>query len=74
MKFSENTLTVLKNFSNINSGVVLNAGKVQKTMSSERSILLEATLEDDIPQQFGIYDLNQFLGNITTLKIRILYL
>lgn len=68
MKFSENTLTVLKNFSNINSGVVLNSGKVQKTMSSERSILLEATLDDDIPQQFGIYDLNQFLGNITTLK------
>lgn len=68
MKFSENTLSVLKNFATINSGVVLNPGKVQKTMSSERSILLEATFEDDIPQQFGIYDLNNFLGNITTLR------
>lgn len=68
MKFSENTLAVLKNFATINSGVVLNPGQVQKTMSSERSILLEAKLEDDIPSQFGIYDLNQFLGNITTLR------
>ena len=68
MKLSENALTVLKNFSSINSGVVLNAGKVQKTISPEKSILVEATLEDDVPSKFGIYDLNQFLGNLTTLR------
>lgn len=68
MNLSENTLAVLKNFSTINSGVVLNSGKTQKTISPEKSILVEATLEDNIPSQFGIYDLNQFLGNVTTLK------
>lgn len=68
MKLSENTLSVLKNFAAINSGVVLNSGKTQKTISPEKSILVEATLEDDIPNQFGIYDLNQFLGNVTTLR------
>ena len=68
MKFSENTLSVLKNFASINSGVVLKAGKVQKTISPEKSILVEATLDDLIPSDFGIYDLNQFLGNVTTLK------
>lgn len=68
MKFSEQTLSVLKNFATINSGVVLNKGRVQKTISPEKSILVEATLEDDIPTQFGIYDLNQFLGILTTLK------
>lgn len=68
MKFSENTLSVLKNFASINSGVVLKAGKVQKTISPEKSILVEATLDHDIPSDFGIYDLNQFLGNVTTLK------
>lgn len=68
MKLSENTLAVLKNFASINSGVVLNKGKVQKTISPEKSILVEAILEDDIPSKFGIYDLNQFLGNVTTLK------
>ena len=68
MKLSENTLSVLKNFASINSGVVLNNGKVQKTISPEKSILVEAILEDDIPSKFGIYDLNQFLGNVTTLR------
>ena len=68
MKLSENTLAVLKNFASINSGVVLNAGKVQKSISPEKSILVEAQLEDDIPSKFGIYDLNQFLGNVTTIR------
>ena len=68
MKFSENTLAVLKNFASINSGVVLKAGQVQKTISPEKSILVEATLEDNLGSDFGIYDLNQFLGNVTTLK------
>lgn len=68
MKLSENTLAVLKNFASINSGVVLKSGQVQKTISPEKSILVEATLEDNLNSDFGIYDLNQFLGNVTTLK------
>lgn len=67
MKLSENTLSVLKNFSAINSGLVLQKGNVQKTISPEKSILVEVNLEDAIPEQFGIYDLNQFLGNVSTL-------
>ena len=68
MKLSENTLSTLKNFAAINSGVVLAAGPSQRTISPEKSILVEATIDDDIPTQFGIYDLNQFLGNLTTLR------
>jgi hypothetical protein len=68
MKLSENTLSVLKNFSAINSGLVLQKGNVQKTISPEKSILVEVELEDSLPEQFGIYDLNQFLGNISTLN------
>jgi hypothetical protein len=68
MKFSDKTLAVLKNFASINSGVVLKSGQTQKTISPEKSILVEATLEDNVPSDFGIYDLNQFLGNVTTLK------
>lgn len=68
MKLNENTLSVLKNFSAINSGLVLQKGKIQKTISPEKSILVEAELDDTIPDEFGIYDLNQFLGNISTLS------
>lgn len=68
MKLNEKTLAVLKNFSSINTGVVLNEGRKQKTMSADKAILVEAELEDVIPGEFGIYDLPQFLGNITTLQ------
>lgn len=68
MKLSENALNVLKNFSAINSGLVLRQGKVQKTMAPDKAILVEVELEDTIPSEFGIYDLNQFLGNISTLN------
>ena len=68
MKLSDNTLAVLKNFASINSGVVLKPGKAQRTISPEKSILVEASIEDDIPSEMGIYDLNQFLGIITTLR------
>jgi hypothetical protein len=68
MKLSEQTLAVLKNFSTVNSGVVLKPGTKQKTISAEKSILVEAELDNITDHEFGIYDLNQFLGNVTTLK------
>lgn len=67
MKLSEHTLAILKNFASINSGVVLRKGSIQKTIHHEQSIFLEAKIEDVLPEKFGIYDLNEFLGNITTL-------
>jgi hypothetical protein len=67
MKLSEFTLEVLKNFSTINSGVVLKSGNVQRTISPEKTVLAEAEVTENVPNDFGIYDLNQFLGNVTTL-------
>lgn len=68
MKLSENTLNILKNFSEINSGIVLKQGNIQRTMSPTKTILAEVILEDNFPMTFGIYDLSQFLGNISTLN------
>lgn len=67
MKLSENTLAILKNFAAINSGIVLQKGNVLKTIHPEQTILAEAQIEDTLPEKFGIYDLNQFLGNVTAL-------
>ena len=67
MKLSEKTIEALKNFAAINSGVVLRSGNVQSTISTEQTIWVEVTLEDTFNIDFGIYDLNQFLGTITTL-------
>lgn len=68
MQISDFTLSILKNFSTINSGIVLQPGKNQKTLSPEENILAEAELDIDFPSKFGIYDLNQFLGNISTMN------
>ena len=67
MKLSDNALSTLKNFATINSGVVLHPGKIQRTWAADTSILVEVELDDDFPITFGIYDLNQFLGCVTTL-------
>ena len=68
MNLNERTLSVLKNFATINSGIVIRKGTVQKTISPEQTILVEVTLEDSFPENFGVYDLNQFLGNVGTLN------
>lgn len=68
MKLSEFTMTALKNFSTINDGIVLYPGSLIKTVNEEETIWAEAEVEDAFPAEFGIYDLNNFLGNITTLN------
>jgi hypothetical protein len=62
MKLSNETLTVLKNFSTINQGIQFKQGKKLTTVSSSKTVLAQANLNDEFPQEFCIYDLNQFLS------------
>jgi hypothetical protein len=62
MKLSEQTLTVLKNFANINSGIEFKKGNKIATMSGGKTVLARATVKDEFPETFCIYDLNQFLS------------
>ena len=62
MKLSNETLNVLKNFAGINSGIEFKSGNKLSTISSTKTVLAKATLKDDFPQDFCIYDLNQFLS------------
>jgi len=68
MQLSNDTLNVLKNFGNINQGMFFKQGKVLKTMSSGKNILAEVTIKEDIPTNFGIYDLNKFLSVVSLHK------
>ena len=68
MKLSNETLGVLKNFGNINSGIFLKQGKTIKTVSTHKNILAQATIPDEIPSDFGIYDLNEFLSVVSLHK------
>jgi hypothetical protein len=62
MKLSNETLTVLKNFSAINQGIQFKQGTKLTTVSAGKTVLAQANLKDDFPQDFCVYDLNQFLS------------
>lgn len=62
MKISSETLTILKNFASINSGLEFKKGNKLATISPSKTILVKATVTDDFPEDFCIYDLNQFLA------------
>jgi hypothetical protein len=62
MKLSNETLTVLKNFSAINQGIQFKKGKKLTTVSSSKTVLAQANLKDEFPQEFCVYDLNEFLS------------
>ena len=65
MRLSDKTLTLLKNFSTINQSILFKQGNSLRTISVMKNILAEATIEEDIPKDFGVYDLNQFLNALS---------
>lgn len=65
MKLSEQTLEILKNFSTINPNLVFKQGKVLQTITEAKNILASATISEEIPQTFGIYDLTEFLAALS---------
>jgi hypothetical protein len=65
MKLSTQTIGVLKNFGAINAGIYFKKGKTLKTVSQHKNILAEASITEDIPSDFGVEDLNNFLSVIS---------
>ncbi len=62
MKLSTQTIAILKNYATINQNIQFKAGKNLMTISPQKNILSSSEIEEDIPQQFAIYDLNRLLG------------
>ena len=65
MNLSDSTLNLLKNFSTINQSILFKEGNSLRTISVMKNILAEVTINEEIPQDFGIYDLNQFLNGLS---------
>jgi hypothetical protein len=68
MKISNKTLDILKNFSEINQSVLIKTGKKLKTVSTLKNILAHAEVAEDFPQDFAIYQLNEFIGVLSTMS------
>ena len=62
MKLSDNTISVLKNYSTINQNLMINMGSTLSTMSAMKNIVAQATVEETFEQDVAIYDLNEFLA------------
>ena len=61
MKLSKETTALIKNFAGINSNLLLKSGNKLATISSQKNVMADATVTETFPD-FGIYDLNEFLG------------
>ena len=68
MKLSVKTIQVLKNFSSINQSIYFTQGNKIKTISPMKTIMAEASVQEMFPRDFGIYDLNQFLGVVSLFE------
>ena len=62
MELSDGTLQCLKNFSGINQNILIKEGNSRKTISEARNVLARANIQENFPKNFGIYDLNEFIG------------
>lgn len=68
VSISNDTLSVLRNFSSINPNVVLKPGQEVKTISEAKNILAVADITEDFPTEMGIYDLNEFLSVVNLVN------
>jgi hypothetical protein len=64
MKLSENTITILKNFSTINPSIYIRKGNILRTIAMSGNIAAAAKVSENFENEFAIYDLNQFLNGI----------
>ena len=65
VNFSKNTLSILKNFASLNSNLLVKPGNVIKTITPSKNGMAVATVEENFDVEFGIWDLNKFLGVIS---------
>lgn len=68
MKFSKKTFEILKNFSTINSNILVKPGNRIGTITPSKNVMAEAVVDEDFDVEFGIWDLAKFLGTISLFQ------
>ena len=61
MNLSSKTVSVLKNFADINENILFKPGKTLSTISNQKNVLAEAQVDETFDQEFGIYKLPDFI-------------
>ena len=65
MSFTTETLNILKNMASVNQGLYFRKGNRLRTLSVLKNIFVVAEIQDEIPRDFAIYDLNELLGTMS---------
>lgn len=68
MQFSDKTLKILENFSDINPSILLEEGNEIYTIAPNKTIFAKATTDDNIEGEAGIYILKSFLKILGLFK------
>ncbi|MEK9696166.1 MAG: hypothetical protein VW270_10390, partial [Candidatus Poseidoniales archaeon] len=68
MKISKETSEVLKNFATINMSLLFKKGKTLRTVSPQKSVLAQVNVSEEFPQEFAIFDMNQFLSTFQAFE------
>jgi len=68
MKLSKETLNLIKNYASINGNLLLKPGKKLATIHIQNKIFSSATIAEDFPVQFPIYDVNEFLSVLSLFE------
>ena len=68
MKLNQNTYNILKNFSEINTNILIKPGSELSTISTMRNIFAKADITESFESEFAIYDLNEFLSVVSSLN------
>mgnify|MGYP006271212487 CR=1 FL=1 len=72
MNLSKETLALIRNFAGINGSIALKEGNTLATISEGKNVMAMATISESFPSDFGIYDLNEFLGAVSIFSNTVL--
>lgn len=65
MKFSDETLSILKNFSQINPSILFKPGQTLRTISPSKTVMASANVKEHFDNQAGVYDVSRFLATLS---------
>lgn len=68
MKLTKKTVSLLKNFAGINQSIVVKSGSTLQTIANVKDVFAKVDVEESFPQDFAIYDLNEFLGVLSLFQ------
>lgn len=68
MKFSENTLSILKNFNAINPNIFVKHGNLLSTINASETIFAKADVAETFEVDFAIYELGSLLGALSLFE------